>query len=764
MFGASSWRVVPVASCVFLLVIPLAVAPAGRLAAQQSQLSVGAEFTVDDALDVANARVLELSSDGRWVAATITSLRDRIGVDNYRYGDPTYVRPSQAELWVFDTRSGAARPVYDGKRNVLQVAWSPDGRHLAIVEARGDDFVAWIWDRESGRESEIAPPERRELAGQGTARVEWAADGTSLLLPLRSEGWRPEAQQEFSRLTQGPIVVQTSEEPFLAWESLRRRSGTQSLVRYDIESGAVSEVIPTMALGGYGLTADRARIVYDQDITEKTSYDVIFGRINTVKVVLAEGGEPETVIESTAEVEATWSEDRCCFAFSKDGDVFLASIDDPEPKRLTGEEEDDADEDEDKDEDEDEDEKPRYSVSSVGPGGEWVVATSKQGFWLLEADGEEPYLFLERDEDDELAPRYRVVEWSVDGESFYLSYASRREWERGLFRYNIAGREMTELVKDGRLYSGWSLSEDGSTFVFSAAPGNRPYDLYAADPEFRDVRRLTTANPDLEAKRLGRTELISYLDVGGHTLHGVVYYPTDYQEGLAYPTIFIVYERFFDDRFNGTINVLTNNGYLVVNPSVELEIGYPGEAWMKGVTSAANKLVEMGLADPDRLGVHGTSYGGYATNLLITQTDRFKAAINISGKVDMISFYTDSPRLGVRNIHAPEKSQDRIGATLWEQPHKYVAHSAIMYADRIDTPLLLITGEQDHNVPARTTMEMFYALRRLGKTVEWVNYVDGGHGMPRMSVEMVHDYHQRILGWYEKHLKADLEEEDPELR
>ena len=110
----------------------------------------------------------------------------------------------------------------------------------------------------------------------------------------------------------------------------------------------------------------------------------------------------------------------------------------------------------------------------------------------------------------------------------------------------------------------------------------------------------------------------------------------------------------------------SENVHVSVKPSVDFDIGYPGEAWVKGVTAAANKLIEMGVADSAKLGVHGTSYGGYATNLLITQTNRFKAAINISGKVDIISFYTDSPRLGVRNVHAAEKSQDRLGATLWQ--------------------------------------------------------------------------------------------------
>ena len=185
---------------------------------------------------------------------------------------------------------------------------------------------------------------------------------------------------------------------------------------------------------------------------------------------------------------------------------------------------------------------------------------------------------------------------------------------------------------------------------------------------------------------------------------------------------------------------------------------------MKGVTSAANKLIEMGVADPERLGVQGTSYGGYATNLLITQTNRFKAAINISGKVNMVSFYTDSPRLGVRNIHAPEKSQDRIGATLWQQPQKYIQHSAIMFADRIKTPLLLMSGEQDHNVPPRQLMEMYYALRRLNKEVEWVSYTNGGHGMPTTTVDEVKDYHKRIIGWYDSHLKGDLKKKAEEQK
>jgi dipeptidyl aminopeptidase/acylaminoacyl peptidase len=367
-------------------------------------------------------------------------------------------------------------------------------------------------------------------------------------------------------------------------------------------------------------------------------------------------------------------------------------------------------------------------------------------------------MFLEAPEDDEeedgtdRSPDWGVVAWSNDGNDIYLSYASRTEWERGIVHYDRSTGATRELVKDNRYYSGLRLSEDGSRFILTIASGNHPGDLYVANADFTDVRRLTESNPGIDGK-LARTEQVKYLDVDGDEMYGVLYYPLGYTQGTRVPTVFIVYEDFFDDRFNSLINLLTSNGYAVVQPSVDLERGFPGEAWIKGVTAAANKLIEMGVADPDRLGVHGTSYGGYATNLLVTQTDRFAAAINISGKVDMVSFYFDSPRLGTRNIHAPERSQDRIGATLWEQPQKYIQHSAVMFADRIETPLLLMTGTEDHNVPERTTSEMFYALRRLGKRVEWVSYVNGGHGMPSSTEAEVRDYHQRILGWYERYLK-----------
>ena len=185
---------------------------------------------------------------------------------------------------------------------------------------------------------------------------------------------------------------------------------------------------------------------------------------------------------------------------------------------------------------------------------------------------------------------------------------------------------------------------------------------------------------------------------------------------------------------------------------------------MKGVTSAINKLVEEGKVDNDKVGIQGVSYGGYATSLIITQTNRFAAAINISGKVNIISFLGDSPKIGTRNYAAAEVGQDRIGGQFWDEPLKYFQTTAVLYADRIKTPHLLMTGEGDWNVPGTNTRELYYAMRRLGKDVTWVNYMNGGHGAGWASNESdYHDQWNRIFDFYKKHFFKD-EKEDGEKK
>ena len=737
-------------NCAAVVAIVLEISTSTALA--QTTAPASSSFTANDALDLVTYTVADLTADGRWLAATSTVRRDGLIVDYRRDGDPTYVRPSLARVWVIDTRSGDARAVFSDKRNVRSLRWSPDGARLGMLLLDGDAFRPVVWERASGKLTRVRVPDGWYVAEN--SELQWLPDGSRVAFSLHSLEWRKAARDSFTTYTTGPVFVQSSTDPFLAWDGLRRVASRRRVVSVDIARGDAIDLLDEAMVSSWDVSEDGRAVTWSKDVTKKTDYDVIFGTDNTLLVRPTSGGDSRTLLPSLKGVTLVWSEDGRHYAYAKDGRVFVATIDDSTSKQVAGSAADAKKEAADTSRDaRTKRELDRFSVARYSPANDALVVTNKEGLWLLDLpSGTRTLIAATSDSNPEL-PRYSVAAWSHDGTQLYLTVASRTKWERGIAKYDRNAKRLDVLVKDGRSYNGLRLSKDGSTVLLNVATGNRPFDIYVADPQLRDMRAITNANPQLASKALARTDLLTYLDADGHKKFGVVYYPADFRPGTPYPTVFNIYEDFFDDTFDPTVNVLASHGYVVVKPSVDFDIGYPGEAWVKGVTAAANKLIEMGVADSTRLGVHGTSYGGYATNLLITQTNRFKAAINISGKVDVISFYTDSPRLGVRNVHAAEKSQDRLGATLWQQPQKYVQHSAIMFADRITTPLMLITGEQDSNVPADNTREMYYALRRLGKEVVWVNYMNGGHGGGNATPADFLDMHRRMIDWYDAKLK-----------
>jgi dipeptidyl aminopeptidase/acylaminoacyl peptidase len=709
-------------------------------------------FTAEDALEVMTYSIADLSDDGQWLVVTGTSRRDTYGADYRRDGDPSYLRVSPTKLLLIDTRTGATRPIFTDKRNVRLVRWAPDGRRLAMLVLNADALEPMIWDRATGKTTSLRAPAGKYVAENSDLR--WSGDGKQIVVMLRSDEWKKKVRETFSAMTGGPVFVQSSTEPFLAWDDLRRMGNTRSVVAFDVTTSQTRELVPEMMIGSYTLAEDGTAIAYAQDIAKKTDYDS-FGSETSLKGRSLSATESKTLLATTKGAQVAWAEDGKRFAYSKEGRVFVSSVDGAEAKQVAGPPEQRRGETPDTSKAaRDRAAKERFSVVRYSPAGDALLVSNREGMWLIDLAAGNRDLVVATDDSSQTAPRISVSAWSRDGQQLYFTKASRSQWERGFVRYDRAGKRLEDLVKDGRNYSGLRLSKDGKTAVLSIAAGNRPADIYVADANLGSLRRVVESNPQLQSKRIGPTELVSFLDADGHRKYAVVYYPGDYQKGKAYPTIFNVYEDFFDDSFDVRTNVLTGHGYVVVQPSVDFDIGYPGEAWLKGVTAAANKLIEMGVTDSARMGVQGQSYGGYATNLLVTQTNRFKAAINISGKVDLISFYTDSPRLGVRNVNAAEKTQDRIGATMWQQPQKYVQHSAVMFADRITTPLMLITGALDSNVPADNTREMYYALRRLGKECVWVNYMNGGHGGGTATAEDFLDMQRRMLQWYDSKLNA----------
>jgi len=749
----------------------LALAVAGLLV----PISLGAQvgrFTAEDILDVVTAAVQDLSEDGRLVAMVERRGRDNAEFDHYRYGDPTYLAPSAVRLVVIDTDTGRRTlPLGDRLANVRQAAFSRDGRRLAILTASAaasanaaPAIALHVWTAGTSLAAPVPVQSPNTIASNSP--LAWTPDGERVIVSMRSPERDRKAAERFAAITRGPIVVHTSKEPFLEWDDLNRANRWRSVAEIDVATGAVSDRVPERKLTSYTVSRDGSFVVFQEDVTEKTDYDTIGGSENRLQAWTRGEAEPTTVLaaKDLKGLTLRWSDDLQWFAYAKQGEVFVrataggdARSVTPRPKAATAEGQTPGADattppvvtpDEKK-----ETETPEsFSVTSFSRDGSRLLVTSRKGWYVVNVADATRRQVLTLEADERKNPRIAALDWTPDGSAILATWGARDRWERGVVRIDATTGTMTTLVKDSRVYSGIRMSRDGRRFVVSLSDGDRPAELVAADAQWNTLTPLTQLNPWIASRALPKSELVKYRDVDGKELYGVLRYPAGYVPGRSYPTVFEIYETFFDNGFNARAAFLTNHGYAVFHPSVNLVVGRPVEAWVKGVTSAANKLIEMGVADPDRLGVHGTSYGGYATVLLLTQTDRFKAAINISGKVDMVSFYTDSPRLGVRNTHAPEKSQDRIGGTLWEYPERYIEHSAVLQADRIRTPLLNISGDQDPNVPASQSREIYYALRRLGREVEWVRYVNGAHRPPNSVSEAV-DFETRILDWYDRHLK-----------
>ena len=719
----------------FMLLI-FTVALSAQVQAQQVRA-----FSPEIALDVRNVRIAAVTDNGTRVAATVQTRRDRADVDHQRYGDPTYISPVSTKLMVIDTGSGDQNWVYERPAQLRAFTWSPDGTRLGYFIAEDDRYKLCIFDTSQARTTILELVSDKEIAS--SSPLVWSPDGSTILLGLRPEGWAVEARRAFLALTEAAVIVQDSRNDFLAWDRVRNIANQQITALVSVADGSVREILADVTPQGPSFSEDGSYITYSTAVRTKTSYTRRDGTDYELLMLDLNSGESASLMDPSEErTNVSWTEAHDAFAYGKDGSIFVMrvgeedAVDVTEAHRIT----------------DTETKEPEFSVGRWSSSGSELLLTSERGWHVLDIESGDMRDLLVFEDEEQERPRRAIQAWSKDGRYVYFSYSARDRWQRGLKRLNVESGEAETLVLDGSLYSSWNVSDDGSTIVYTMTAGDSPNEIWVTGPDYSMPKQLTSMNTQLGDVALTHTELVEYLDVDGNTLYGILYYPINYEAGQVYPLVAEIYEQFFDNGFNENMNLITAQGWFGFRPSVRFEEGYPGEAWLKAVPNAINKLIERGLVDEGKVGVYGQSYGGYATNLLITQTDRFAAAANVSGKVNIISFLGDSPKITTRNYAAAEVGQDRIGATLWEQPHKYVEHSAVMFADRIKTPLLMLSGEGDWNVPATNQREMYYALRRLGKEVVWVHYTAGGHGAGRSSsAEDFVDHWQRMFEWFAEH-------------
>ncbi len=257
------------------------------------------------------------------------------------------------------------------------------------------------------------------------------------------------------------------------------------------------------------------------------------------------------------------------------------------------------------------------------------------------------------------------------------------------------------------------------------------------------------------------SRLCSYKSVNGDSLQGVLYQSETFDSTKRYPVILQYYEIKSDDlnRFhfplesNGELDIswFVSRGYLIFTPDIHYTAGNPGKSALNSIEGAATYLHSLPFVNSDKMGLQGHSFGGYETNYIITHCDLFKAAVSSSGASDLTAEYFELWGSGQSKADYYENRQGRMGLAPWQSPENYVANSPIFNADKVVTPVLLISNPNDHNVSFQQGITFFTALRHLGKKAWMLQYDGEGHGLSELPRR---DYMIRMTQFFDYFLKG----------
>ena len=345
-----------------------------------------------------------------------------------------------------------------------------------------------------------------------------------------------------------------------------------------------------------------------------------------------------------------------------------------------------------------------------------------------------------------------------------------RSGHQGMYRLGVDGN-VTCLFEEDVHIGGLSIRDiqlahytdctsDDSRVAYIIQRADMPPDIWLADAAFENRRRVTVINPGLRSS-FGRAEFIDYQLTNGEQRKCMLLRPPAAVAKPPYPVIVSVYPRWHhhekQNLFGGGISAEGNSqlystrGYAVLWPDMTDCRDEFMEDVAAFVLPAIDEVVEMGLADPTRLGVIGHSAGGFAVNALVTQTDRFAAAISMAGGSDMISEYGYMWSDG--SVYRQKEQEQSYGGAPWEVPQTYLDNSPLMYVSDVRTPILFIHGENDDASGWHNAAEMFAALRRLGKESEFALYRTESHIPMDWSPVNRIDLWNRILDWFHRHLR-----------
>jgi dipeptidyl aminopeptidase/acylaminoacyl peptidase len=353
-----------------------------------------------------------------------------------------------------------------------------------------------------------------------------------------------------------------------------------------------------------------------------------------------------------------------------------------------------------------------------------------------------------------------LLGWSGDS----VLFTEGKHTRAAIYRMPVDGpaQALFEPAKGIFVAGGTHLNINGTYLGLPMESVDEAPEAYVMAVSTHALARVSRANLDLPKLPLGRTEVIRWKSKDGLEVEGLLTYPVNYEPGKKVPLILNIHggpTGVFSESFIGRsglypIAVFAARGYAVLRPNPRGSGGYGqqfrfanyndwGGRDYEDDQTGVDKVIAMGVADPDRLAIMGWSYGGFMTSWTITQTHRFKAAVIGAGVTNLWSF------TGTADI--PGFLPDYFGGEPWEKFDNFQKHSPITYVKNVTTPTLLLHGEADVRVPTSQGYEYYHALKREGVTAKMVVYPRTPHGP--QEPKFVLDIMQRHLDWVDKYVR-----------
>ena len=680
-----------------LVMVLLAIGAGGPITGAQ-QPAAPRPVGVDDLFGYREAHDPQVTSDGQYIAYTVSS---------------TSLKDDKAEkrIYMVPAVGGEAIALTAEGVSSEYPRWSPDGRFLAFLSERSEGKTqVYLLNRLGGEAQRLTD------TIQNVEAFEWAPDSKRLVLVLRDpspeelEAAAIKGKEDGDDKAAGSSKKSKAQRPWVIDRLLFKADTVGYLDRrhthlyvFDIASKSLSQV----SSGDYddsdpAWSPDGKLLAFTSN-RSKPDPDATYNR--DIWVVAADnkdkGEHPLQVTTHSGEKDhPSWSPDGkwITYVTSLDPKLFYYAT--------------------------------KHVAVSPAAGGEAKVLTrSFDRFATL--------------------PRF-----TPDGKSIY--FIADDDGTQNLCQVSLADGKITRPVGGRLTVDSYSFSKDG-TLAAAISDTVHPYEVFALPGG--KLTRLSHLNDAWEAQlKLSQGEYVTFKSKDGTTIHGYLYKPVEYVPGKKYPAILRSHggpTEEYEAEFEGFAQLFAANGYVVLYPNPRGSSGY-GEEFCKAIfadwgnkdyqddMAMVDYAIAQGIADPDKLGVGGHSYGGISTDFIIAQTTRFKAAISNAGVAEMTSLWghDEYEKEYVLELGYPWENR-----AAWD-------HVAPFYkVKNITTPTLFMGGNIDWNVPIVGGEQMYESLKALGRETELVVYPEEYHEFKTPS--HIKDMNERYLAWYAHYVKAD---------